>query len=86
MGSTRAVAFFGPKQEDDKLIPLLLLAYCTGVGLHISGCFCPATAKGHSSAIIRSVPGAFILPLILLLVLPDKNSHMGRRHHRDRDE
>jgi hypothetical protein len=92
MGSTLAVAYFGPKQEGDNLIPLLVLAYCTGVGLYIWRCSCLAAAKGHSSAIIlvaflgTCIPGAFILPLILLLVLPDKNSHLGRRRHRDRNE
>jgi hypothetical protein len=68
--------------------PPLLLAYLTGAALYLWGCACLAEAKGHSTAIILTaflgtlVPGSFFRPLLLLLVLPDKNAHAGRRRPR----
>ena len=68
--------------------PVFLFGYLGGAALYIWGCACLAEAKGHSTAIIlvaflTCIPGAFFLPLLLLLILPDKNAHLHeRRHHK----
>jgi hypothetical protein len=68
--------------------PPLVLAYLTGAALYLWGCACLAEAKGYSTAVILAaflgtlVPGSFFLPLLLLLVLPDKNAHAGSRRQR----
>lgn len=77
------MSFLKPENMDDWL-PLLLFPYLGGVALYIWGCACLAEAKGYSTAIIliaflSCIPGALLLPLLLLLVLPDKNTHVSHR-------
>jgi len=60
---------------------LIMLGILFLLGLYIWGCACLAKAKGQSTAIVLSVVLGVLFPLVVLLVLPDKQKHR-HRHHR----
>ncbi len=57
----------------------ILAAIPIGFVFYIWGCLALADAKGYSTAIVLTVIFGVLLPAVILLVLPDKNSHYSRR-------
>ena len=54
--------------------------FFAGAILYVWGCTALATAKGYSSAIVLTVVLGGLFPLVLLLVLRDKNKHYRNPH------
>jgi hypothetical protein len=57
-----------------------MIPFVGGLGLYCWGCSCLAIAKGYSSALVLTVVLGVLLPLVVLLALPDKHSHRDRHH------
>ena len=49
------------------------------VPFYLWGCAQLANAKGYSTAIVLTCILGWLFPLVILLVLPDKNTHHRRR-------
>jgi hypothetical protein len=62
------------------LVPIVLgvALGVAGLGIYIWGCCSFADAKGYSTAIVLTVVFGVVLPVLLLVALPDKNTHYDR--------
>ena len=70
--------------RDGSAVPagILLLV---GIPLYLWGCCILADGKGYTTAIVVTAPLGLLLPLIILLALPDKlNQHQRQRRRRRR--
>ena len=61
------------------------ILYLVGIPLYIWGCCVLADGKGYTTAIVVTTPLGLLLPLIILLALPDK-LRQRQRHRRRRGE
>jgi hypothetical protein len=53
--------------------PLFAAFIVAGVPFYIWGCLSLAKAKGYSTAIVITAIFGLLLPLVILIALPDKN-------------
>jgi hypothetical protein len=57
------------------LIWLRAVLLFSGIVIYVWGCLALAKAKGYSTAIVLTVILGILFPAVVLLALPDKNSH-----------
>ncbi len=80
VGATALILFRYQVRQFDPGGGLIMLGILFLLGVYIWGCACLAKAKGHSTAIVLSVVLGVLFPLIVLLVLPDKQKRRHRQH------
>jgi hypothetical protein len=62
----------------DEYRPWFVVPLLAGLPFYIWGCVALAKAKGYSTAIVITAVFGLLLPLVILIALPDKN-RFGRR-------